>query len=93
MNKLFASFLVAAVVPLSANAAQTIPFARSHALDSLVVPVAGGCGVGRYRDRDGVCRRKFYVLRHGPRQYYSVCGGVSAHRVCNLVGQCWMVCD
>ena len=92
MNRLFASALGAAVA-LSAGAAQALPFAGDRTQHSLVVPAAGGCGIGRARGPDGVCHRKYYLIRRGPHEFYSTCGGRGAHRVCNLIGQCWMVCD
>jgi hypothetical protein len=46
MNKLFASVLIAAAVSVSAAASQAMPFESNQTQDSLVVPVAGGCGAG-----------------------------------------------
>jgi hypothetical protein len=91
MKQLFAIALTAAAVGLSAGAA-AMPFGRDQTQDSLAVPVADKCGVGRYRDANGVCRRK-YQIGKPPKQFYGACGGMNAHRVCNLSGQCWMVCD
>jgi hypothetical protein len=31
--------------------------------------------------------------RFEKRPFYWTCGGIDSHRVCNLYGQCWMVCD
>jgi len=92
MNKLFASGLVAAAVALSASAAQTLPICSDLSQDSMVVAVADGCGIGRYRAPNGKCYRKYYVGR-GQKQFYGACSGVNSHRVCNLFGQCWMVCN
>jgi hypothetical protein len=40
------------------------------------------------------CRRKYVLSRHhGKTPFYGACGGVNSHRVCNLYGQCWMVCN
>jgi hypothetical protein len=69
-----------------------MPFGSDQTQDSLVVPVADKCGVGRYRDSNGICRRQ-YQFGKPPKQFYGVCGGMNAHRVCNFTGQCWMVCD
>lgn len=94
MNKLFASVLIASGLAWSAVAAQAIPFGSDRTHDRLVVPVADGCGFNRYRDPRGVCRRKYVLSDHyGKRPLYGVCGGLNSHRVCNLFGQCWMVCD
>jgi hypothetical protein len=92
MNKLFASGLVAAAVLLSASAAQTLPIWSDLTQDSGVIAVADKCGIGRYRALNGKCYRKYYVGR-GPKQFYSACGAVNSHRVCNFSGQCWMVCN
>ena len=60
----------------------------------LTIPVADGCGFNRYRDARGICRRKYVITRHQGRQpVYTGCGGLNSHRVCNLYGHCWMVCD
>jgi hypothetical protein len=94
MNKLFASVLIVASVALSAIAAQAMPFGRYRAYGSLVVTVADGCGVNKYRDPRGVCRRKYVLGDHyGKKPFYGACGGLNSHRVCNLFGQCWTVCD
>jgi len=92
MNKLFASGLVAAAVALSASAAQTLPIWSDLTQDSMVVAVADGCGIGRYRAFNGKCYRKYYVGR-GQKQFYGACSAVNSHRVCNFSGQCWMVCN
>jgi len=61
---------------------------------ALAIPVADGCGFNRYRDARGICRKKYVITRHQGRQpVYTGCGGVNSHRVCNLYGHCWMVCD
>ena len=91
MNKLFASGLVAAAVALSASAAQT-PIWSDLTQDSMVVAVADRCGIGRYRAPNGKCYRKYYVGR-GQKQFYGACSAVNSHHVCNLFGQCWMVCN
>jgi hypothetical protein len=93
MIKLFAAVLVAAAVALSASAAHAMPFGGTRAQGGVVIPIADGCGINKYRDSSGVCRRKYYFRRAGPRQFYSACGGKRAHRECNFIGQCWMVCD
>jgi hypothetical protein len=61
---------------------------------TLIIPVADGCGFNRYRDARGICRKKYVITRHQGRQpVYTGCGGINSHRVCNLYGHCWMVCD
>jgi len=61
---------------------------------ALTIPIADGCGFNRYRDARGTCRKKYVITRHqGQRPFYTGCGGVNSHRVCNLYGRCWMVCD
>jgi hypothetical protein len=73
---------------------QGMPISRYPNRGSLVVQVADGCGFNKYRDAHGICRRK-YILggRFEKRPFYRTCGGIDSHRVCNLYGQCWMVCD
>ena len=71
MNKLFASVLIAGAVALSTVAAQAMPFGGDRTQDGLVVPVAGGCGVGWHRGPYGGCRRNGYyggpvVVEPGP---------------------------
>ena len=90
--KYFAFALTAAVVAISAGTVRAMPLGGNHAPDNLVVPAADKCGVGRYRDAHGICRRK-YQIGKPPKQFYGACGGMNSHRVCNLSGQCWMVCD
>jgi hypothetical protein len=93
MNTLLASILIATIVATSSAIYDKAMAVNSDAAwDSLVMPVADKCGINRYRGPDGVCHRKYY-FGYGPKQFYGVCGGVKAHRVCNLFGQCWMVCD
>jgi hypothetical protein len=84
-------WLVAAIAPL-ASAAPAMPFWSGRSFDRPVIPAADKCGIGRYRDASGVCRRK-YQLGRAAKPFYGSCGGVNAHRVCNFIGQCWMVCD
>jgi|SRR5689334_4470892 hypothetical protein len=87
--------LFIAAAALSASAAAAMPLAPLEFKDRpLVVPVADGCGFNRYRDARGICRKKYVFTRHQGRQpLYTGCGGVNSHRVCNLYGHCWMVCD
>ena len=94
MGRLIAAVLTAAALALPAIAAQAMPFAGGRTQAGLLVPVADGCGINRYRDSRGICRRK-YVLRgsRGKQPAFDVCGGQKSHRVCNFVGQCWTVCD
>ena len=93
MNRLVAPILIISMLALSAGVAQAMPFRSYQTQARLIAPVADGCGVGRYRGPNGECRRKYFRDRFAPRPYYSSCGGLGAHRVCNIFGQCWMVCD
>ena|SRR5215472_3991862 len=102
MNKLFAVALVAAAFGFSPIiAAQAMPFGGSQTQESLVVQVAGGCGLGFHRGPYGGCRRNGYyggayyggaavapdvVLGAPPVVIAPVC-----HRVCNPY-RCWRVC-
>ena len=92
MNQFIALCVAAAALAWPAGALQAMPVGSDRTNDSLVVPAADGCGINRYRDANGVCRRK-YQFRRAPKQFYGSCGGTNAHRVCNFSGQCWMVCD
>jgi hypothetical protein len=88
----FVVALTATVVTMSANSAGALPTGPTYPRPSLIVAAADDCGVNRYRDASGVCRRTRQIAR--PRkQLYGSCGGMNAHRVCNWSGQCWMVCD
>jgi hypothetical protein len=58
MKQLFAIALTAAAVALSTSAARAMPLGSYQTEDSLVVPVADKCGIGRYRDSNGICRRR-----------------------------------
>jgi hypothetical protein len=99
MNKIIARIVLAAVFGLSfifsfasAKAMPLVPIGTEPA--GLAIPVADGCGFNRYRDARGICRKKYVITRHPGRQpFYTGCGGLNSHRVCNLYGQCWMVCD
>jgi hypothetical protein len=96
MKKIFSFALFVGIVvvalPVAAKSAPLAPF--KYAAPGLTIPVADGCGINRYRDSRGICRRKYEFTRHrGKPQLYGACGGVDSHRVCNLYGQCWMVCD
>lgn len=95
MNKVFALGLLAAVFGLPIGAAKAMPLAPIGTEQArLAIPVADGCGFNRYRDARGICRKKYVITRHRGRQpFYTGCGGLNSHRVCNLYGQCWMVCD
>jgi hypothetical protein len=85
-------FIVALTcVAASTLAAQAMPVGRDHG-QSVIDAVADKCGINRYRDASGVCRRTHQIAKP-PKQFYSTCGGVNAHRVCNWTGHCWMVCD
>ncbi len=73
--------------------AQAVPSASTPNSGELIVPVADGCGFNKYRDARGICRPKYVIERYRKRPLYGACGGADSHRVCNLYGQCWMVCD
>jgi hypothetical protein len=95
MNKKVICFMVAAAAGFSIAAAKAMPLGSIDAGQAaLIIPVADGCGFNRYRDARGICRKKYVITRHQGRQpVYTGCGGVNSHRVCNLYGHCWMVCD
>jgi|SRR6185503_74217 len=95
MNRIGFCVLFAAALCLSIVDAKAMPHAPiGTAWARLTVPAADGCGFNRYRDARGVCRKKYVITRHQGRQpVYTGCGGVNSHRVCNLYGHCWMVCD
>jgi hypothetical protein len=82
-------------VPLTVVHVWEYPYAPIGAEPvKLAIPVADGCGFNRYRDARGICRKKYVITRHRGRQpFYTGCGGLNSHRVCNLYGHCWMVCD
>jgi hypothetical protein len=93
MNKIVTTILVVVALGPSVTAAPAMPFPGKADFSGPVVFVADGCGFNRYRDSRGICRRKYVVGRYGKKPLYGACGGVNSHRVCNLYGQCWMVCD
>jgi hypothetical protein len=95
MTKIIACIALAATSALPVAGAKAMPFAPIDAGQAaLTIPVADGCGFNRYRDARGICRKKYVITRHRGRQpLYTGCGGLNSHRVCNLYGQCWMVCD
>ena len=95
MNKKFASIVLAAASGFSLTVAKAMPLAPIGTEQArLTIPVADGCGFNRYRDARGICRKKYVITRHQGRQpVYTGCGGLNSHRVCNLYGHCWMVCD
>ena len=96
MTKMIACIALAVASSLSVVGAKAMPLAPSisTAEAALAIPVADGCGFNRYRDARGICRKKYVITRHQGRQpFYTGCGGVNSHRVCNLYGHCWMVCD
>ncbi len=96
MKTLFASMLVAAAAIMAAVAAQAMPFVSDNGQDSIVIQVAGGCGVGWHRDFFGRCVPNYggYYYGPGPGYYYGApCGGRGTHRVCNAYGRCWRVCN
>ena len=99
MKKLFVSGLIVAAVGLSSVAAQAIPLAPNQTPASMIIKVAGGCGVGFHRGPNGGCRVNgssgavvvvpgaVVVAPGGP------CGGRGQHRVCDGYGHCRMVCN
>lgn len=90
MGKLLTLALMLVALGGPATAFAPAPFAARNN----VVAVADGCGFNKYRDARGVCRRKYVFQRHsGKKPLYGACGGLTSHRVCNFVGQCWMECD
>jgi hypothetical protein len=93
MGKFLSLLLVLVAIGLPAKAVEVRPF-RGDPNSTSVIPVADGCGFNKYRDARGVCRRKYVFRSHdGKKPLYSVCGGLNSHRVCNLIGQCWLECD
>ena len=95
MNKIIACIVFAAAPCFSFTVAKAMPFVPIGTEQArLAIPVADGCGINRYRDARGICRKKYVITRHQGRQpVYTGCGGLNSHRVCNLYGHCWMVCD
>lgn len=95
MNKIVACIVFATATGLSLAAATAMPLVPIVTEQAeLTIPVADGCGFNRYRDARGICRKKYVINRHrAPQPLYTGCGGVNSHRVCNLYGRCWMVCD
>ena len=95
MTKMIACIVLAAASALPIAGTKAMPLAPIGASQAaLAIPVADGCGFNRYRDARGICRKKYVVNRHqAPQPFYIGCGGVNSHRVCNLYGRCWMVCD
>jgi hypothetical protein len=86
--------LLGAAAMFPTSALEALPLAKNPSVDALVVPTADGCGFNRYRDAGGKCRRLYVSAAHQRHpSFYSACGGVDSHRVCNWFGQCWMVCD
>ena len=62
MNKLFACVFIVAWLGVSAVAAPAMPFSSNRSQGNLVVPVAGGCGIGWHRSPYGGCTRNIYGL-------------------------------
>src|SRR5262249_6793822 len=83
-------FVAGALMSAGAKAMPVAPIKMER--ETLLI--ADGCGFNRYKDARGICRRKYVIERHpGKRALYNACGGLNSHRVCNLYGNCWMVCD
>jgi len=95
MKRCLAIALLTVAAALPAGAVAAMPVAPIELTgETLATPIADGCGFNRYRDARGICRKKYVITRHQGRQpVYTGCGGVNSHRVCNLYGHCWMVCD
>jgi hypothetical protein len=95
MTKIIACIALTVASGLPTAGVRAMPFApMGTEQERLAIQVADGCGVNRYRDARGICRKKYVITRHQGRQpVYTGCGGVNSHRVCNLYGHCWMVCD
>jgi hypothetical protein len=95
MAKMMRCIALAVALGLSIVGAKAMPLAPVEAgRAAQAIPVADGCGFNRYRDARGICRKKYVITRHQVRQpVYTGCGGINSHRVCNLYGHCWMVCD
>lgn len=82
--------------------AQAMPLVRAQA--DLILPVAGGCGLGVHRGpydecypiHDAYYARYFRGYRNA---YYAgsvsggVCGGRGTHLACNYYGICWVACN
>jgi hypothetical protein len=99
MSKLFAVVLIAAVGFSPIIAAQAMPFGSNQTQDSLVIQVAGGCGLGFHRGPYGGCRRNGYyggvyyggaVVAPGVVVAPPVVVAPSCRR-CNAY-RCWYVC-
>src|SRR5689334_18341420 len=103
MTKFLTSLLVAIAVGTSAVEIQAMPLGGIQTQDSMVVPVAGGCGAGFHRGPRGGCRANgYYGGRYWGSPVVAVpgvvvvapgagpCGGRGRHRVCNGMGSCWM---
>lgn len=94
MGRLLSSGLIGVALVISSIAASAMPLAVHSDHTALVGPVADGCGFNKYRDARGICRQKYVIgARSKKMPLYGACGGVNSHRVCNLYGQCWTVCD
>lgn len=105
MTRFLTSVLIAVAVAASSVATQAMPVGTTQSQDSLVVPVAGGCGAGFHRGPRGGCRPNgYYDGRYWGTPAVVVpgvvvvapgapCGGRGRHRVCNGMGHCWMVCN
>jgi hypothetical protein len=78
-----------------------MPLVSNQTQGSLVIQVAGGCGVGFHRGPYGGCRRNgWYDGRYwgtpavvAPGVVVGPCGGRGAHEVCGPYGRCRMVCN
>jgi len=94
MSGLSCRILIAAALVLPVHGAQAFPFGGQRLYPGLIVPVADGCGINRYRDAHGVCRRKYILGGHMRKgSAFDTCGGKHSHRQCNIFGYCWTVCD
>jgi hypothetical protein len=97
MRKLYAFSIIAVAVSLSAITAQGMPFESNQTQDSLLIQVAGGCGVGFHRGPYGGCRVGGPAVVVAPGAVVvapgAPCGGRGRHEVCGPYGRCRMVCN
>ena len=104
MKQVFAFALIASAVGFSTIAAPAMPVGSVQTQDSLIVQVAGGCGVGFHRGPYGGCRRNgWYEGRYWGTPVVAPvvvapavvgpCGGRGAHEVCGPYGRCRLVCN
>ena len=110
MNRLFSLALVIGVSIFGTAAAQAMPLAPlEQAQAGLIIPVAGGCGLGFHRGPYGGCRRNGYYggMYYGAPAVVAAPGIVVAPPVVVAPGpcggrgshrvcnpyRCWRVCN